>query len=369
MFKKILFLLSIVPTLFSCAEKPIATLEVKNALAMDRTEEVVEVDISSLGNVNSMNEGYVLTDKQGTKIPFIVQSGSLVFQASVPANATAVYELRKGEPAEVKAKTFARFVPERSDDFAWENDLAAYRMYGPALAYANPSNGVDLWLKRTDELIVNEFYRLREEDGMSYHVDHGKGLDCYKVAHTLGAGGIAPYTSKAWVSDYFNSYSEDITTPFYSEFTLVYDTIKVDGKYYKQTITIRTEAGSVLNKAVVKYEGEDMPMQLAAGIILHDGSGVQVKDGNIIAYAEDATSDKGIPSGRNYVGVYVPGAKQITTDEEHLLIIADYKVGNEFTYYFGGGWNKWKFPEDKDWFDAVARFEKLKESPLAVSIK
>ncbi len=30
--------------------------------------------------------------------------------------------------------TFCRFVPERSDDFAWENDNVAFRVYGPALA-------------------------------------------------------------------------------------------------------------------------------------------------------------------------------------------------------------------------------------------
>ena len=29
--------------------------------------------------------------------------------------------------------TYARFVPEREDDFAWENDLVAFRAYGPAM--------------------------------------------------------------------------------------------------------------------------------------------------------------------------------------------------------------------------------------------
>src|SRR5471030_2052234 len=32
------------------------------------------------------------------------------------------------------SKTFARYVPERYDDFAWENDKLAHRTYGPALA-------------------------------------------------------------------------------------------------------------------------------------------------------------------------------------------------------------------------------------------
>ena len=51
---------------------------------------------------------------------------------------------KQAEPAK---KVFGRYVPERKDDIAWENEYAAFRFYGPALAPENPSNGVDLWLK------------------------------------------------------------------------------------------------------------------------------------------------------------------------------------------------------------------------------
>ena len=30
-----------------------------------------------------------------------------------------------------EAMAFGRFVPEREDDFAWENDKVAFRVYGP----------------------------------------------------------------------------------------------------------------------------------------------------------------------------------------------------------------------------------------------
>ena len=101
----------------------------------------------------------------------------------------------KGTPKPIVPKTFARFVPERKDDFAWENDMAAYRVYGPALADENPSNGIDLWLKKTEELVVDSFYKADLQYGKSYHDDHGQGVDCYKVDHTLGAGGVAPYVN------------------------------------------------------------------------------------------------------------------------------------------------------------------------------
>ena len=39
--------------------------------------------------------------------------------------------------------TYARFVPERSDDFAFENDKVAFRIYGPALKNSGVNNGID----------------------------------------------------------------------------------------------------------------------------------------------------------------------------------------------------------------------------------
>ena len=90
----------------------------------------------------------------------------------------------------MQPKVYGRYVPERKDDFAWENEYAAFRMYGPALRPENPSNGVDLWLKATPELIVDSFYYREHVLGKPYHINYGKGLDCYKVGHTCGAGGL-----------------------------------------------------------------------------------------------------------------------------------------------------------------------------------
>ena len=90
----------------------------------------------------------------------------------------------------VQPKVYGRFVPERKDDFAWENEYAAFRMYGPALKGENPSNGVDLWLKASPELVVDSFYYREHVLGLPYHINYGKGLDCYKVGHTCGAGGL-----------------------------------------------------------------------------------------------------------------------------------------------------------------------------------
>jgi hypothetical protein len=354
------------------------TIIVTNKLGIDRKGEIVEVNLSAL-KISFDSKTWVLKNNENKEVSYqLIFSGnkkpqSLIFQADVKANKSTKYTLTQGIPAEVKSKTFARFVPERKDDFAWENDLCAFRMYGPALANENPSNGVDLWVKRTNELIVDEFYNGELKNGISYHVDHGHGLDLYKVAHTLGCGGISPYTSgKLWVGNHFDHYRVIEVGPLRSVFTLIYDSVKVGELFYKEELTISTNAGCLLNKADVKFIGPVQKMELAAGIYLHNGKGVlkQIVANGTSAYAEDAISDAGVPSGRNYAGFYIPSTvDNAFKEEEHGLMTSTYKVGDSFTYYFGGGWSKWCYSTDEDWFNAISRFSEISRNPLKIIVK
>jgi hypothetical protein len=372
--KRILFY-SISMMLLTACTSGRPTIVVENPSDFDRKGEMVEVAVSALG-ADFHTALYTLKNAKDDEVPYQLLyengvAGTLIFPVDMQARATSAYRLEEGVPTEVKPKTYARYIPERKDDFAWENDLAAYRMYGPALANENPGNGVDLWLKRTDELIVDKFYHDELQDGLSYHVDHGQGLDCYSVGHTLGAGGIAPYTSQLWVGNHYTTQKVAFIGPLRSVFTLTYDSVRIEDRFYKQSITITVDAGSLLNKAVVSYEGEDTPFNLAAGIFLHNGEGNEFidKEHQGIAYAEKAVSDAGLPAGRNYVGVYMPDGKEVTQTDKHLILIADYKPGDTFTYYFGGGWNEWKFPSDDDWFKAVEHFGAMKKEPLRITVK
>ena len=351
---------------------------VTNSTGTDRKGEIVEVRLDVL-KASFDTKSYVLKNSQQKEVAYqLIKNGnskalSLIFQADVKAKGSSTYSLVAGKPAAVKPKTSARFVPERKDDFAWENDMAAYRMYGPALANENPSNGVDFWSKCTDELVVDQRYKDDIYNEISYHIDHGKGLDFYKVAHTLGCGGIAPFAAgKLWVGNYFNRYKVIETGPLRSVFTLVYDSVKVDNSYYKEEITITADAGSLLNKAVVKYTGADKKLELAAGIFLHDGLGVVKQNTTLgtLAYAENAVSDAKVPSGRNYVGVFIPvKVNEVRKDADHALILANYKAGDSFTYYFGGGWSKWHYSTDAEWFNAVNKFAATTKTPLNVTLK
>jgi hypothetical protein len=349
---------------------------VSNSSDLDRKGEIVEVKACCKKSC-IITKSVVLKNEKGEEVPYQLtykdkkEVQGLIFQADVKAKSTATYMLTEGKPTAVKAKTYGRFVPERKDDFAWENDFAAYRMYGPALVKENPSNGVDFWAKSTEELVVDQRYKEDIYNGISYHIDHGKGLDFYKVAHTLGCGGVAPYAADSlWVGNQFDSYKVLENGPLRTVFTLTYTSVKVGNDFYKETITITANAGSLLNKAVVTYTGKANKIQLASGIYLHDGKGnLQLKkEKGTVAYAEEAVSDFGVPAGRNYIGVVAPG-KEGMKKGEHAFILSDYKPGNLFTYYFGGGWSKWKYPTDADWFKAVNDFTAKTKSPLKVKMK
>lgn len=365
---KHIFYLALSIILVSCASAT-KTITITNTANFDREKEMVEVKMNDLGA--AAKKSFILMNEANTEIPYqIINNETLIFQAGVKANNSTSLKIKKGTPAKVKALVSARHVPERLDDFAWENDLAAYRMYGPALASQNPSNGVDLWFKRTNELIVDKFYHDELVNKKSYHVDHGLGLDCYKVGPEMGAGGIAPYVDgKLLVGKHYDNFEVLVSGPLRAEFKLTYNAFVTGNQSQKKSIIIRTEAGGLLNKAIVRYEGNNA-LKLAGGISLHDGKGVLQQKDNYIAYAEDASSGPNKPEGRNYVGVIIPKANNdFANDGKHAMIINDYAPNTDFVYYFGGGWSKWGFATDADWFKAMEKFDAALKNPLQVKVK
>src|SRR5579862_5903484 len=126
---------------------------------------------------------------------------SIVFQHDfAPGEHVATFTLEKSDApaAPYPTKVFARYVPERFDDFAWENDRIAHRIYGPLLetpAAGNEqmvSSGVDVWSKRVRYPIVDRWYLMGH-----YHEDTGAGLDMYDVGKkSRGCGGTGVWDGK-----------------------------------------------------------------------------------------------------------------------------------------------------------------------------
>ena len=281
----------------------------------------------------------------------------------------------------VQPKVYGRFVPERKDDFAWENEYAAFRMYGPALRPENPSNGIDLWLKASPELVVDSFYYREHVSGLPYHINYGKGLDCYKVGHTCGAGGLVVMldedtTDQVFVGGAYDRWEIIEQTPDKFVFRLEYDSLNVNGHILQEQITITAEAGKILNKAEVVLTGDNNYegiMWVGGGIYLHEGAGKEsiFTDDNsgIVTYAEDALSDKtaaqmnydyngSTTQGRDYLALVVSNGGACSTQDDVLYAVRAYNLGDTLTYYFGACWSEWKdgdksFPTQEAWTKAI----------------
>lgn len=256
----------------------------------------------------------------------------------------------------VQPKVYGRYVPERKDDFAWENEYAAFRMYGPALRPENPSNGVDLWLKSSPELVVDSFYYREHVLGLPYHINYGKGLDCYKVGHTCGCGGMVVIANDTtWIGGAYDRWEILEQTPDKFVFRLEYDSLLVAGHILHESITITAEAGQLQNKAEVvltgDYSGE---MLVGGGIYLHDTVDYYLTKPEVgyVFYEEDALSDKtaakmnyeyngSTTQGRVQISVKTPGATLTEIRDGNLIAVRPYEIGDTLTYYFGATWSEW----------------------------
>jgi hypothetical protein len=373
MEKLSLILISIL-LLTGCADDRVkVTLE--NTLPIDRIAETVEIplgDITArLGEAEP--SGLVVTDSRGAAVPsqliFAGESApqSLIFQADVKAGSTATYYVEKGVPQAYEAKVFGRFVPERYDDYTWENDRIAFRIYGPALiAKDGPSNGIDVWIKRTDKLVIDRWYAEYLAGKNSYHDDNGEGCDCYKVGRTLGAGAMAPYVDDSlWLAINFETWERLDNGPIRTSFRLTYPPFLVRNVLVTETRTISLDAGSHLTRVVEEYNGIDSEFIVAAGIVKREeGSPLLFpQESNAIAYRLD-----GGEGGITYVGtVLTTPAAAVKEIDDHLLIITRYQPGTPLTYYTGAGWSKWGFESDASWTRYIDEFSQRLRSPLTVT--
>lgn len=408
--KKHLLSLSLLALLAACGPKPSTdfTITVTNDLTFDR-EEMVEVPISEVAKKVQLidEEQYIILDAEGNQVPYqITHDDNLLFPATVKANDKAVYTVAVGEPIEVEALVYGRHYPERVDDIAWENDRTAYRAYGPALqAKGERAFGYDAWVKRVPGLVVEQRYanelnpdtqaeiaRLRKErkhdeanelyHSVSYHVDHGNGLDCYKVGPTLGCGTAALLNGDAIVYPYcWKEYEILENGPLRFTVQLTYNPFVMGKDSVVETRTISLSKGSQLNKTVVSYQGLQKATPVATGLVIHpENPTAYVLEGDkgYIAYA-DLTDNVNNDNGIIYVGAVMPekvteAKAAMFSDKEakergasgHVLAVSNYKPGAEYTYYWGSGWSKYGFDTMADWTTYLDRYAQSVRNPLKV---
>ncbi|MDR2138796.1 MAG: DUF4861 domain-containing protein [Tannerella sp.] len=383
--KRTVFLWSTAAVLTACTPVKTFRITVENPSDFDRLTEMVELPLSVLSAKIAPGEGqtYVLRNARQETVPAQVTfDGKLIFQAGVKAKGTAVYTVSAGVPQAFAPKTYGRFVPERKDDFAWENDRVAFRIYGAALVEVDgPSNGLDLWYKRTDRLIIDKWYRDDLAGVRSYHEDHGEGLDDYKVGRTLGGGMMAPYAgNRLWLNENFIGQELLENGPLRTTFRLTYKPVEVDGKMFDESRIFSLDAGSQLTKVTQIYGTKDA-MPVAAGIVKRNGHDAIFQDltGTVasLVYAEPESET----AGKLYVGMVFPSGLEktlvdtctlthaVTGREEtcsHLLGVTTCRPGSPVTYYTGFGWSKSGFPTVDDFRKYIAHFAASLQEPLVI---
>lgn len=380
--KKIILLFSAVALLFSCAPKEMK-ITVENTADFDRQADLVEIPVTDIKNhvTLSGNEAYTVTDANGNIIPSqITSDGKLIFQSNLKAKESGTYTVKAGTQDIYKPQTYGRFITERKDDFAWENDRVAFRIYGPALvAIDGPSNGIDAWYKRTNELIIDKWYKDDLAGVASYHQDHGEGQDDYKVGRSLGAGAMAPYVGdKLWLNENFASQELIDNGPLRTTFKLNYKDLNVDGNTYTETRTISIDAGSQLTKITQEYGNVAAPMAVAAGFVKRENDSIIASPENgYIVYAEPYSSmvdnvylGMVFPNGfdKSIVDTYaVENPKSKKQDSySHVLGITKYQPNTPVTYYTGYGWSKFGFASFADFQKYVENFAKGLKQPLVI---
>jgi hypothetical protein len=374
--KKILFLLALVVLICSCNDNRMK-IKVTNALPVDRSAETVEITATDLtAKLTGFNSAeLIVTDSKGNEVPSQVtyegqtEPVSLIFQADVKANSDAVYFIKKGVPAKYETKAYGRFVPERMDDYAWENDRIAFRVYGTALIEKDgPSNGIDVWIKRTDKMVVDRWYADYLAGKNTYHDDNGEGCDCFKVGRTLGAGAMAPLVNDSlWLGINFENHETLDNGPLRTSFRLKYPPLMVNGVSVSETRTFSLDAGSQLSKVTEEYTGMNEDFAVAAGIIeREEGSVIPMPaESEAIAYRLDVGEN-----GVTYVGTILPLPDiKVVEKSDHLLITGTYKPGTPLTYYTGAGWSKWGFDSDQAWIDYLTAFSQKIRTPLKVVVE
>src|SRR5262249_20403963 len=203
----------------------------------------------------------------------------IVFQTALGANETKTFKLGVGQrhpasPSEFKV--YGRFVRERHDDFAWENDLVAHRVYGPDLETWKKkpltSSGVDTWSKRVLRLVINDWYMMDD-----YYVDHGEGADFYNVGALRGCGGLGIWAGgKLHVSKNFVTSRVFANGPIRLVFELDYAPWEAGGSRVAETRRVILDAGTHFNRFESRFSGQEGVLPIGLGIAKHAGGAIQV---------------------------------------------------------------------------------------------
>lgn len=377
-------------TLFSYGQKS-KIITISNPLNLDREYETVELSKNTLGlKPSDVLEKFGIKEV-GTTTFLISQcvdensdgiSDVLLFQPKIKALASKKYELVLNNDTKTKepiAYCYSRFVPERTDDYAWENNKVAFRTYGPVaqkmaedkVKGGTLTSGIDAWLKKVEYPILNKWYEKYTTGTGTYHKDTGEGLDNFHVGDSRGIGGIAVKIDTAYYySKNFISWKTITTGPLRTSFVLTYADWDAAGNKITEVKHISLDYGSFLSKFEIEVSGTN---SLSTGITLHNNDGKTVgnlKEGWIDYWQpiDDSELGTGIVFPKNSA---ISFEKYVVSKKDLCNLYVNLKVNeNKVVYYTGFGWKKQgEFTTKEAWEKYLYIYATKINNPLVVKIK
>jgi hypothetical protein len=378
------------------------TVTVSHELNAPRPSETITIPWSEVNNAlpGALLQKIAVKDASGKIIPYQVTNvapqakdpqskgvayGELIFQHNFAAGEkSATFTIEKTEVVSpvFPTKAFARYVPERLDDFAWENDKVAHRTYGPRLGEpATPgvskevlvTSGLDVWCKRVDYPIVDRWYNKGHDH---YHKDQGEGMDMYQVGKSRGCGGTGVWDGQTlYVSHNYKTWNVVANGPIRAIFELAYDAWDAKGVKVSEVKRFTVDAGHYLDRIDSTFTFEGAPsITVAVGLNKNnadrnqDGKAELIKkqDAGILAQWTVQNTNGSIGTG-----VIIPGGKLEGYAEDSLneLALAKAVSGTPVTYYAGAGWTRaGEFPTKESWEKYLADFAARLKSPITIKL-
>lgn len=352
-----------------------------NKLQIPRESQTIEIsgkDLAPLGakglnmiHVKDSDGKEVLCQAVDTDFNEYHTPSIVIFQADFAPGETKSFTLTAGKKQTYKAgdfKAFGRFVRERFDDFAWENDRIAHRTFGTGLITwkGEPltSSSIDIWSKRVPYMVIDKWYMVD-----NYHQDTGEGCDDYTSGATRGDGG-----NGLWVNDQLvvpiNFMNSRVLAagPIRVLFELDFPPFDAGGAKINETLRVSLDAGSQLDHYVAMFKGGNGPMMAAVGLKKVRG---EQKDFNAeqgtLTFWEPMEKKMGM---QGVAAIVDPKSfqKQAEDKENNLLVVKTDGSGT-ISYWAGFAWDRAGKINDQDaWKKYVSEFAQGVASPIEVSV-
>ena len=270
------------------------------------------------------------------------------------------------------AATHARFGPERMDDFAWENDRVAFRVYGPALRSRPEDSGIDCWLKRVSYPIIDKWYEGNTK-GVSYHKDHGEGYDPYHVGGSRGCGGTALWADGGMVtSDTYTDWKILEQTPGKTVFELTYQYPAIGGEapiHEVKRITIVPGQQFFRSDSTFTRNGQPVEgLPVVIGVTTHDGKATPaLSPENRWVSCWETMGGSGLGTGVILAPGFPIETKELAMadkDKSHAIILTTTNPQGQVTCYPGYGWEKaGLITTPEAWAKELTAFSKSLQQP------